>query len=119
MRNAVMTMAVAALLFGCASSKTDVQTDTQVLDTQANTQTFDAQTEAQAFIDSYTKEYLVLQYDWAKADWNSNTKIVDGDTTAAFKTRQAHEAFARFTGSAGVRFVPPTAITHAHSVSPC
>ena len=100
MRNAVMTMAVAALLFGCASSKTDVQTDTQVLDTQANTQTFDVQTETQAFIDSYTKEYLVLQYDWAKADWNSNTKIVDGDTTAAFKTRQAHEAFARFTGSA-------------------
>jgi peptidyl-dipeptidase A len=57
------------------------------------------QTEAQAFLDAYTTEYLELQYESAEAEWASNTKIVEGDTTNAYRTRRANEALAAFTGS--------------------
>lgn len=57
------------------------------------------QEEAQNFIDQYTSEYLKLYYESAKAQWASNTKIVEGDSTNAIATRKANEAFAKFTGS--------------------
>ncbi len=57
------------------------------------------QVDAQAFIDEYTSEYMKLQYASAKAEWASNTKIVEGDTTNAYATRMANEALAAFTGS--------------------
>lgn len=58
------------------------------------------QKDTQAFIDDYTNEYLVLQYASAKAEWASNTHIVEGDTTNAYNTQVANEALAAFTGSA-------------------
>ncbi|MFQ5510833.1 MAG: M2 family metallopeptidase [Candidatus Krumholzibacteriia bacterium] len=72
-----------ALLFvlGCAPSSGGIQAD------------------AQAFIDEYTGKYLKLQYASARAEWKSNTMIVEGDTTNAFATRTANEALAAFTGS--------------------
>lgn len=57
------------------------------------------QTEAQMFIDEYTSEYQSLYYESAKAQWASNTKIIEGDSTNAIATRKANEAFAEFTGS--------------------
>jgi peptidyl-dipeptidase A len=57
------------------------------------------QEDAQAFLDSYTAEYMKLQYASAEAEWKSNTMIVEGDTTNAYNTRTANEAFAAFTGS--------------------
>ena len=55
--------------------------------------------DVQAFLDEYTSEYLKLYYASSKAEWASNTHIVEGDTTNAYETRMANEAFADFTGS--------------------
>ncbi len=60
----------------------------------------DPQTQAQTFLDAYTSEYQRLYYASAKAEWRSNTHIVEGDTTNAYATRMANEALAAFTGSA-------------------
>jgi peptidyl-dipeptidase A len=58
------------------------------------------QTEAQAFLDEYTAAFKTLQYASAQAEWNSNTRIVEGDSTNAVATKAAREALAAFTGSA-------------------
>jgi peptidyl-dipeptidase A len=55
--------------------------------------------EVDSFINDYAREYQRLYYDWNKAEWASNTHIVEGDTTNAARTRQAHEAWVRFVGS--------------------
>ncbi len=54
---------------------------------------------AQAFLDSYTKEFQALYYTSSQAEWESNTHIVEGDSTNAVRTKAANEAFADFTGS--------------------
>ncbi|MFT4834662.1 MAG: peptidyl-dipeptidase A, partial [Flavobacteriaceae bacterium] len=54
---------------------------------------------AQAFIDEYTNIYNELYYASAKAEWEANTKIKEGDTTNAYLVQQANEALAKFTGS--------------------
>jgi peptidyl-dipeptidase A len=69
-----------AIIFSCSSSQ-------------------QIQQEAQIFLDQYTKEYQKLYYESAKAQWASNTKIVEGDSTNAIATRKANEAYAKFTGS--------------------
>jgi peptidyl-dipeptidase A len=58
----------------------------------------DVTEQAQKFVDEYTKKYAELQYASAKAEWKSNTHIVEGDTTNAHNTRMANEALAAFTG---------------------
>ncbi len=84
MRNLFVAIAILVVLVGCGASDVDVQS------------------EAQAFIDDYTEEFMELQYEWAKAEWQSNTMIIEGDTTNAYATQTAREAFASFTGSAEV-----------------
>src|SRR5678810_1071650 len=54
---------------------------------------------AQAFVDTYTKEFQRLSYDVSKAEWTSNTHIVEGDTMNAHNSRVAKETYAQFTGS--------------------
>lgn len=76
----ILVSAMLALIFSCSSSQ-QIQRD------------------AQTFLDQYTKEYQKLYYESAKAQWASNTKIVEGDSTNAIATRKANEAFAEFTGS--------------------
>jgi peptidyl-dipeptidase A len=58
----------------------------------------DVTEQAQKFVDDYTKRFAELQYEAAKAEWRSNTHIVEGDTMNAYRTRQANEALAAFTG---------------------
>ncbi|GAA4445481.1 M2 family metallopeptidase [Pontibacter saemangeumensis] len=58
------------------------------------------QQQAQTFLDSYSVTYQKLYTNSAEAEWASNTKIVEGDSTNAVATRKANEAFAAFTGSA-------------------
>jgi peptidyl-dipeptidase A len=59
----------------------------------------DLQKEVQAYLDSYATRYQELFYAANQADWASNTKIVEGDSTNAIATRAAREALAAFTGS--------------------
>ena len=54
---------------------------------------------AQAFLDSYTARFLDLRTAAVEASWRSNTRIVEGDDTAAKAERAATEALAAFTGS--------------------
>ena len=56
---------------------------------------------AQTYIDEYTSTLLDLYYASARAEWASNTRIVEGDTTNASRTIRANEALALFTGSSG------------------
>ncbi|MCZ6766751.1 MAG: peptidase, partial [bacterium] len=58
----------------------------------------DMKTEADAFLRSYTDTYQMLSYTAAEAEWASNTRIVEGDTTNTYKARMANEALAAFTG---------------------
>lgn len=58
--------------------------------------------DAEAFLEEYTAEYLDLYYELNKAEWASNTKIVEGDDTNQERTKAAHATFAEFTGSKDV-----------------
>src|SRR5712671_5502895 len=53
---------------------------------------------AEAFVATYSKEYQRLTYEVSKAEWASNTPIVEGDTVNAYNLRRAKEAYAEFTG---------------------
>jgi peptidyl-dipeptidase A len=55
--------------------------------------------EVDAFLSGYEAEMQRLSYAWSEADWASNTRIVEGDTTNAARTRAAREAYLRFAGS--------------------
>ncbi len=57
------------------------------------------QTKVQTFIDDYSQKYQQLYYASSLAEWESNTRIVEGDSSNAIATRQANEALANFTGS--------------------
>lgn len=57
------------------------------------------QKEVEKYLDDYSKKYQELYYISSKAEWASNTHIVEGDSTNAIATRQAEEALAAFTGS--------------------
>jgi len=50
------------------------------------------------FLREYESEYQRLNYDWSLAEWASNTHIVEGDSTNAVRTREAHEAYLAFVG---------------------
>lgn len=77
------------VLFSCSAPKTEEQPLTNKL-------------EAQKFLDQYTQQFLKLYYESSEAEWASNTRIVEGDTMNAYRTRLANEAFASFTGSTEV-----------------
>lgn len=57
------------------------------------------QKKVQTFIDDYSQKYQQLYYASSLAEWESNTRIVEGDSSNAIATRQANEALANFTGS--------------------
>lgn len=61
-----------------------------------------ANAEAQEFIDEYTDRFLTLYYDLSKAEWESNTHIIAGDTANAYRTQLASEAYAAYVGSEAV-----------------
>ncbi|SMD39147.1 peptidyl-dipeptidase A [Reichenbachiella faecimaris] len=52
------------------------------------------------FLNTYTERYLKLYAEYSEAEWEANTKIIDGDTLASHKVSQAGGAYAAFTGSA-------------------
>ena len=51
------------------------------------------------FLSGYAKEYQRLNYASSQAEWESNTHIVEGDSSNAIRTRRANEELARFVGS--------------------
>lgn len=93
MKKILFTGLTAAILFSCSSQKTDTAETTAATEVQVSQQ------DVQSFLDDYSKKYQELYTASAEAEWASNTKIVEGDTTNAAATRRANEAFAAFTGS--------------------
>ncbi|MBP1653758.1 MAG: peptidase, partial [Bacteroidetes bacterium] len=59
----------------------------------------DPQKDAQAFLDRYTARWTELSREYSLAEWNSQTRIVPGDTVNAAATRAARERLSMFTGS--------------------
>jgi len=59
----------------------------------------DLQKNAQAFLDSFTTEYIKVSAAYAEAQWASNTKIIEGDSTNALAEQQAGKVFSDYVGS--------------------
>lgn len=57
------------------------------------------QADAQRYLAEYERSFQQLYYASSLAEWDSNTRIVEGDTTNAARTKAANEALARFVGS--------------------
>jgi peptidyl-dipeptidase A len=58
-----------------------------------------ANAELDAYLTQYGHEYQNLSKQSNLAEWASNTRIVEGDSTNSVRTRRANEALARFVGS--------------------
>ncbi|MBN2732663.1 MAG: M2 family metallopeptidase [Balneolaceae bacterium] len=81
LKRSIYLVASLFLIWGCGQSDQEVQQ------------------QAQTFLDSYSREFQQLYYTSAKAEWEANTRIVEGDTATANKVQRANEALANFTGS--------------------
>jgi peptidyl-dipeptidase A len=57
------------------------------------------QREVDAYLTEYAETMQALAYESDKAEWASNTRIVEGDTTNAARTKRANEALAAYVGS--------------------
>ena len=57
------------------------------------------QEEAEAFLNDYTTRYLELYGEASEAEWQANTRIVEGDDSNRLKAEAAQQALADFTGS--------------------
>ena len=55
--------------------------------------------EVDRYLADYAATYQRLNYESSLAEWESNTHIVEGDTTNAARTKRAKEAQAQFVGS--------------------
>lgn len=55
--------------------------------------------EAARFLAQWQRDYQRLYYEAQQADWASNTRIVEGDSTNAVRTRRAREALSAYVGS--------------------
>jgi peptidyl-dipeptidase A len=68
--------------------------------TQEGSQTLtEEQQAAQSFLDSFHQGYLKVYYEYNEAQWQSNTKIVEGDSTNAVNERKAGDVYSKFVGS--------------------
>lgn len=61
--------------------------------------TDDLRRDVDAYLTEYGETMQALAYEADKADWISNTQIVEGDTTNAARTKRASEALAAYVGS--------------------
>ncbi len=89
MRRLFAVLTAATLLGGCASGS----------GTAGNIAGTVTQAAVQAYLDSYEKEYQRLYIASSEAQWASNTRIIEGDSTNAVRQRAADEALNAFVGS--------------------
>jgi peptidyl-dipeptidase A len=59
----------------------------------------DVKTAAQKFLADYNEKWNELRYQTSLAEWESNTRIIEGDDTNAKRTAAAAEKLSAFTGS--------------------
>jgi len=58
-----------------------------------------ANADLDAYLSNYAQEFQRLNHESALAEWESNTHIVEGDSTNSGRTRRANQALAGFVGS--------------------
>ena len=93
MKRLLLTGLTAAFLFSCSGQRSETGTEAVTAESQS------VQQEAQDFLTAYSDRYQQLYTVASEAEWASNTRIMEGDTTNAAATRRANEALAAFTGS--------------------
>lgn len=93
LRATIVTSPLLLFVSGCANIAQTAQTAATIATTVVT------QADAQAFLDSYATEFQRLYYASSLAEWESNTHIVQGDSSNAVRTKAANEAYARFVGS--------------------
>jgi len=91
MRRFLTALLSVTLVAGCASSQSN--TIGEEIATSVT------QSVVQSYLDTYATEYQRLATASSEAQWASNTRIVEGDSTNAVRTRAADEALNRFVGS--------------------
>lgn len=72
---------------------------TAILFTACNQNESDIQAEAKGFLDSFSVAYEKVNTAYNEAQWQSQIKIVEGDSTNAVNERKAGEAYASFLGN--------------------
>jgi peptidyl-dipeptidase A len=96
----VLALLAAAALAGCAPAAAPPADTPVPSPAPAPAQPAGVRDEAERFLAAYTAEWQRLYYADALAQWESNTRIVEGDTTNAARTRRTGEALAAFLGHA-------------------
>ena len=94
-------LAALAGLAGCATPVetldiTTVPESTEAIETMSAS---NVREDADLFLDAYTRRYVPLYYASSRAEWEANTRIVEGDSVTASRVRVANQALADFTGS--------------------
>jgi peptidyl-dipeptidase A len=106
MKTPLLSILAAASLAACAPTvtvhnknnpETPLQTKQEAEAAPAPT---DYRAQAEQFLKGYNEEYVRLYTASAEAEWQSNTRIVPGDTANAGATTRANQRMAAFTGSA-------------------
>ncbi|MCH7534874.1 MAG: M2 family metallopeptidase, partial [Bacteroidetes bacterium] len=87
MKNIVLICLMALVLWGCSDQPKVVEGPSEI------------QKEVQAFLDNYSATFQELYYTSSKAEWESNIKIVEGDTILREQLKAANQAYLDFTGS--------------------
>lgn len=87
MKKLLMGIGIAMLFNACNNEKMNAEPSASFTDS------------LQTFLSTYNSSYQDLYYASSKAQWNLNTRIIEGDTIAAKMAAQADEAFAAFVGS--------------------
>src|SRR6476660_7461686 len=70
-----------------------------ILGCRENAEHPDRYPELDNYLTTYNHEYQRRSYASSLAEWESNTHIVEGDSSNAIHTRRANEDLARFVGS--------------------
>lgn len=89
-----IVLALALLTVACAPPATD---NASTPDTPATNP--ELVSEVQSFLDEYTEKFVELAYASSLAEWDSNTRIVEGDDTNRKRTQEANAALLAYTGS--------------------
>ncbi len=84
MKKIILSLAAATTLFACKQGDTN------------------AQQQAQKFLDSFNTAYENVYTAYSEAQWQSQIKIVEDDSTNAVNERKAGEAYAKFLGDSTV-----------------
>ena len=94
-------LAAVAALAGCSASveTLDITTVPESTEAIGELSASNVREDADLFLDSYTRRYVPLYYASARAEWEANTRIVEGDSVTASRVRAANQALADYTGS--------------------